>query len=467
MVHLPNLTVVCIDCFNYSKAAIAIKKTLEQINPAKTIFFTDTGIKVDGAISEKIKPIRSKEDYSYFCIKELAKYIETTHCLLIQWDGYVLDASVWQDDFLNYDYIGAPWNYSDGRNVGNGGFSLRSKKLLNVLANDENIIALHPEDDAICRTYRPYLEKKYEICFAPESVAQAFSYELKEPYNKTFGFHGQFHYPHKPYVVIKRSGAMGDIILAEPVMKHFASNGYNVVLDIPLYFWDLFSSHSFPIRHISSFDLNTFVPDLCINLDMAYEIHPKQNRLKSYFEMSGIDKYSLSRPVLFPMVDNKTKLFPKYVILHIDKKSMPYRNVYGVNWRIVKDHLESMGYLVLQIGQEEHDIVGNIINTSSIAFLKFIIAGCDLFIGIDSGPLNIAMAYNKPCIGFFGSVNPEYVFPDLKNLEIIQQPCVHQHCYHEQVSTVGVDCVFDKQKPPCCIAETKQVLSAINKIKNV
>ena len=139
MVHIPEITLVCIDCYNYGKATLAIKKTIEQITPSSVLFFTDSEVEIDGVTTIKIKPIRSKEEYSYFCIKELANYVDTSHCLLIQWDGYVINEDAWQECFLEYDYIGAPWNYFDGRNVGNGGFSLRSKKLLSILKEDEKI----------------------------------------------------------------------------------------------------------------------------------------------------------------------------------------------------------------------------------------------------------------------------------------------------------------------------------------
>ena len=60
------------------------------------------------------------EGYSEFVIRELHKYVDTSHCLLVQWDGYVLNPKSWLPQFLDYDYIGAPWN---GNVVGNGGFS--------------------------------------------------------------------------------------------------------------------------------------------------------------------------------------------------------------------------------------------------------------------------------------------------------------------------------------------------------
>lgn len=465
MIHIPEITLICIDCYNYGKAISALQKSIRQIKPYRTIFLTDIEIEIDDIETIIIPSIKSKEEYSTFCIKELYKYVETSHCLLIQHDGYVLNSQVWNRRFLNYDYIGAPWLYIDNRNVGNGGFSLRSKKLLEILSLDNWILPLHPEDDAICRTYRPYLEKEYNIKFATEDIAESFSYELREPNQLTFGFHGNFHLPYQPTIIIKRSAAIGDILLIEPIMRHYAHKGYNIVVDIPIDFFDLFKNHYFPVKHISQFDHDRIIPEKVINLDYAYEVKPRQNRLKSYFEFCGIKDYKLSRPILYPLVDKKTKLFSKYAVLHIDNKNIPHRNVYNVNWKAIKRHLEAYGYTVFQVGQESHEKIGIEINTSSLAFLKFVIAGCDLFIGIDSAPLNIAMAYNKPCVGFFGSVNPEYVHPDITGLEVIQQPCIYQHCYHKNEGSVtGTECVFNKEYPPCCIAETEQVIDAINNL---
>jgi len=135
-----------------------------------------------------------REDYSRFMLKELYKHFSTSHVLTIHADGYVLNCEAWNPEWLQYDYIGATWWYKDGRNVGNGGFSLRSKKLCDLLA-EHHLDYLHPEDYHICRTYRPALEQ-LGIKFAPAEVADRFSieaYGVPSPdnrYSGSFGFHG-------------------------------------------------------------------------------------------------------------------------------------------------------------------------------------------------------------------------------------------------------------------------------------
>lgn len=138
-----------------------------------------------------------REAYSKFCIADMAAYIKTDHVLIIHPDGYIQNPVAWTDEFLQYDYGGATWWFKDGLNVGNGGFSLRSKKLLDVLASlDMSQTGYHPEDEIICRRLRPWLEKEYGIKFMPEDLANRFAieaYNVPHPHNVysgQFGFHG-------------------------------------------------------------------------------------------------------------------------------------------------------------------------------------------------------------------------------------------------------------------------------------
>jgi hypothetical protein len=85
---------------------------------------------------------------------------------VIQWDGYVVNAEAWDPAFLDCDYIGAKWYWHDpGTRVGNGGFSLRSRKLLAAL-EDPRIALVDAEDTTIGRTFRPLLEREHGIRFA-------------------------------------------------------------------------------------------------------------------------------------------------------------------------------------------------------------------------------------------------------------------------------------------------------------
>lgn len=459
--HLPDITVVCVDTVNYAKAIHALTRTLEQIKPGRTLFFTDIEPTVpEGVDIVKIPTIKSKAEYSRFLTKELAHHINTTHLLVIQADGYVLDAKAWDDAFMLYDYIGAPWTYVDGRNMGNGGFSLRSAKLHRILAGDSFIEFIHPEDEAICRLYRPYLESNYGITYAPDELAHRFSFELNEPQQPTFGFHNDFHQPYKPRVIIQRAGAMGDILMLEPVLEHFHRTGHHVILDCPVDPYHLFRGHYFPIYHILNF--KDLTDARRINMDMAYEVKPKQLALKSYYEHAGITDGAIRNPKLVIDVTGR-KLFDRAVVFHIDDTAMAHRNVHGVDWKQVEGFVRSKGYEAIQVGHGIHRI-GTRINAASMNMLIYLIGSADLFVGLDSGPAQIAVALGIKSVLFFGSVNPEYRYADLSNISVIQNPCEFAGCYHEVVSTVGQDCRIDKALPPCITHKTEDVIERLSKV---
>ena len=120
MIKLPNITLVCVDCINHNAAIHAIKQSIKEIKFGKVLFLTDRQFYSTKFKVKIIDTIKSKEQYSEFMIKELGNYIDTEFCLVIQADGFIINPKLWDNDWLNYDYIGAPWWY-DSDNVGNGG----------------------------------------------------------------------------------------------------------------------------------------------------------------------------------------------------------------------------------------------------------------------------------------------------------------------------------------------------------
>lgn len=191
---IEETTLCVVDCSTHTLAERALRICMTACAFSEVKFLSDRSCAIPGVTSQLIAPLRSARDYSRFVVKELLRYIETEYVLLVQWDGYVVNPAAWSPEFLLYDYIGARWSHAHGRgaahhNVGNGGFSLRSRTLLRAL-QDPAIEITHPEDQAICRIYRDYLERRYAIAFAPDDVADRFAFEHIEPTTLPFGFHG-------------------------------------------------------------------------------------------------------------------------------------------------------------------------------------------------------------------------------------------------------------------------------------
>ena len=190
-----NLVTICAaDCSTANLAARALRLSTTRCDFGDAILFSDRNIKDPHFRTIHIDSLRSKNDYSRFVQLHLPEFISTPYLLLIQWDGYVLEPRAWLPEFLDFDFIGAKWYWhKDGMNVGNGGFSLRSLKLMHAMRDKSfPFVPNVPEDDQICRLYRPRLCADFGIRFAPESIADRFSYERSLPEGPSFGFHGLF-----------------------------------------------------------------------------------------------------------------------------------------------------------------------------------------------------------------------------------------------------------------------------------
>ena len=194
MLELPDVTLCCIDTVNHALALRALRESSAQVRFDRTLFISDRDVGAGDLEVEIVPALASRDDYSRFVLKSLAARIETSHVLLVQWDGYVINPAAWREEFLGCDYIGAQWFWhDDGMRVGNGGFSLRSRKLLLAL-QDPRIVLTEAEDQTICRAFRPLLEREHGIRFASEATADAFAFEAAYPIGKPFGFHGLFNF---------------------------------------------------------------------------------------------------------------------------------------------------------------------------------------------------------------------------------------------------------------------------------
>lgn len=205
---LHGVTLLGVDCVDIDKLIQAAEICLKdfEFEDVKLL----TSIKSDYPGIVPIDPINTIEAYSQFIIEKLDEYVDTPHVLLIQYDGFILNPEAWSDEFLKYDYIGAPWLVREmhinkvgwpakllGKYVvGNGGFTIRSKKLISLcadLAKQNFFPRYHPEDVVLCFDNREYLESK-GITFAPVALAQQFSYEAEDmekySWDGQFGFHG-------------------------------------------------------------------------------------------------------------------------------------------------------------------------------------------------------------------------------------------------------------------------------------
>ena len=204
MIELKNVTLCTVSSVHVDHHIRALKYSSQNFEFAQTKFFSDKEINESGIEWIECKELKSQQDYSFFMVNNLFQYIDTDFVLIVQADGFIINPYKWTDVFLEYDYVGAPWpnepqwGFTGNTRVGNGGFSLRSKKLielpvqLNFRNRTMDFDTWH-EDAFYCIHNRGLLES-HGCKFAPLEVAKHFSHEIHETDLEgiePFGFHGR------------------------------------------------------------------------------------------------------------------------------------------------------------------------------------------------------------------------------------------------------------------------------------
>jgi hypothetical protein len=141
---------------------------------------------------KQIDYFNNRKQYAYWLMNkqglEYKDYLDTDHILIIQNDSWIVNPDSWTDEFLKYDYIGAVFPCRKKEIQGNGGFSLRSIKLIKYLSTlPKEIKSPYMEDYSICIYNRKFLES-LGFKFAPLELAKKFSVEGR-PITNQFGHH--------------------------------------------------------------------------------------------------------------------------------------------------------------------------------------------------------------------------------------------------------------------------------------
>ena len=208
---LPNITLLAITSIDIDMFQLSLRISLTNIKFGAVKLFSSSAPEKKYPDIEyiSISPITTIDEYNRIMIEDLHKYFETSHCLIVQADSFVVNSDLWKNDFLEHDYIGAPWSDKvqvnpnlvlnlNKNTVGNGGFSLRSRKLVETTAKlnySSMNFPLKSEDIIICHYLYDEMVKK-GIQFAPPELAAQFSMENEnhlhgQDVNNVFGFHGK------------------------------------------------------------------------------------------------------------------------------------------------------------------------------------------------------------------------------------------------------------------------------------
>lgn len=195
--QLPSVTLLAVDSRHPQLALDSMHRCLSLVHFARAVLVTSPPWRPTEPTTVEIEyadGIDSVKAYSMYLLEKAVKHVHTQHAMIVQWDSFILSADAWDESFLDYDYIGAPWPLRPQNPVGNGGFSLRSRRLMGLLAGGD-FAHTHPEDLCICEQHRDSLIRHHGIRFASTDLARRFSFEYEAYVFPCFGFHGLLNFP--------------------------------------------------------------------------------------------------------------------------------------------------------------------------------------------------------------------------------------------------------------------------------
>lgn len=200
--QLPQVTLAAMTSVNVKETIQAMQYSMRGIDFGDAVLITH---KKPFHLPKSIRyshtsELKNIDAFNYKMVYELGEHIHTEFALIVHADGFVVHPELWREEFLDYDYIGAPWplpkegdttTYRDIEGnicrVGNSA-GIRSKRLMdfpkkaNIPWEGEFAYGKmwYYEDGFICCKIRHLLEAE-GMRIAPLEVAKYYSHEQMIP----------------------------------------------------------------------------------------------------------------------------------------------------------------------------------------------------------------------------------------------------------------------------------------------
>ena len=109
--QLSDVTLLSVTSSEENEAQLSMRISLHNIDfgASKLLCTSEPKEKYPDIEYISIPKLKSVDDYNETFFQHLHKYFKTSHCLIVQADSFVVNSSLWSNDFLKYDYIGGPW----------------------------------------------------------------------------------------------------------------------------------------------------------------------------------------------------------------------------------------------------------------------------------------------------------------------------------------------------------------------
>ncbi len=111
LLKLPTVTLLTLATRDVDVAVKALQYSMKDIEFGKVALVSDTRPDnlPDTIQWQQVHRMVTIDDWNHEVFYNLWKYFDTEFVLFIHPDGFVVNPQSWRDEFLHYDYIGAPW----------------------------------------------------------------------------------------------------------------------------------------------------------------------------------------------------------------------------------------------------------------------------------------------------------------------------------------------------------------------
>jgi hypothetical protein len=204
---LRDVALVIADCVNPTLAVKAIQRCTRSLEFGEVKFLSHERPDLPRGVEfVQIPKMTQLRDYARLSLESLGSFVTSEFVLNIHTDGFVVNPALWDDRFLDCDYIGAPWpadaSWVGTSQVGNSGFCLRSRRFLDYVRRlvaaprAQWMIDNGCADDVMLCNFAVEHLRETGFVIAPLELASKFSFEqavdgCAQSPAETFGFHGQ------------------------------------------------------------------------------------------------------------------------------------------------------------------------------------------------------------------------------------------------------------------------------------
>ena len=236
--------------------------------------------------------------------------------------------------------------------------------------------------------------------------------------------------------LVKRSGAMGDVLLLEPFIRYLTTIYKRIWFVTSEKYKNVFKNHP----NIEKIITDVIDTDIAVtyNMDNTSEQFLNYPFEISYFKFFNIDISNIDTcpKIYFDKEEIYNLGEGKWVAVDVGYKNG--RQYYSKDsWEKIFYQLQKLGMKIVIIGNTflySYNFVDLDLRTENIDIRQLfcVIRSADYYIGIDSGPLHVAKLLGKPGIGIFCAYGDNFKHYD--NTKIIKYKC---------------DCYFNKHIVPC------------------